>query len=40
MDPSSKSWDEVEFPYNTLDSGYRISSFFNFLIDVSFKFKS
>ena len=39
MDPPNKSWGEVEFPYNTLDSGCRISSLFNFLVDVSFKFK-
>ena len=39
MDPFSKSWGETEFPYDTLDSDYRISSFFNFLIDVSLKLK-
>ena len=40
MDPFNKSWGETEFPYNVLDSGRRISSLFNLLIDVSLKFKS
>ena len=39
MDFSSKSWGEAEPPYNTLDFNYRISSFFNFLVDVSLKLK-
>ena len=40
MDPFNESWGEAELPYNTLDSNYRISSFFNFLIDVNFELKS
>ena len=39
MDPPSKSWGEAELPYNILDSNYRISSFFNLLIDVNLELK-
>ena len=39
MDPFNKSWGETEFPYNTLNSDYRISNLFNPLIDVNLKLK-
>ena len=40
MDPFNKSYGEIELPYNTLDFSCRISSLFNFLVDVNLKFKS